>query len=138
MRTFKKFLAEQECPLDETPVTARDLIALEKELDRVFNKKGVDIEFTRHFLDRINDERNKRQITICELKKLFLEVYKKHAKAIAQSYGGDEAVLTDVSTKVNVPFVVRWSRDKNAMELISKTVMRKKGFKTQGKRYTVK
>ena len=31
--------------------------------DKLFAKVGIDVEFTRHFLDRVNDERNVKQIT---------------------------------------------------------------------------
>lgn len=126
------------CPADEHPVTIQQLAELERMLDKMFNKKGLDIEFTRHFFERVNDPRNKRQITVCELKKLFTEVYQQHAKKIAKLYGGSEAVLTDTTTKVNVPFVLQWNSRKNELELISKTVMRKKGFTTPTPRYTVK
>ena len=40
-----------------------DLDQLEKYADRLFASVGIDVEFTRHFLDRVNDLRNTRQIT---------------------------------------------------------------------------
>ena len=52
-------------------ITQAQLDALETVLDRVFGQLGIDVEFTRHFLDRVNDERNRRQITIKELGLLF-------------------------------------------------------------------
>ena len=52
-------------------ITQAQLDALEAVLDRVFGQLGIDVEFTRHFLDRVNDERNRRQITIKELGLLF-------------------------------------------------------------------
>ena len=42
---------------------------------------GIDVEFTRHFLDRVNDERNKKPIST-ELIGLFKKTYKKHGKKI--------------------------------------------------------
>ena len=44
-------------------ITKSDLDQLEKYADRLFGAVGIDVEFTRHFLDRVNDERNKKQIT---------------------------------------------------------------------------
>lgn len=41
-------------------ITQADLDAVEKYADRVFAKVGIDVEFTRHFLDRANDARNKK------------------------------------------------------------------------------
>ena len=43
-------------------ITKTDLDQLEKYADRLFGAVGIDVEFTRHFLDRVNDERNKKQI----------------------------------------------------------------------------
>ena len=42
---------------------------------------GIDVEFTRHFLDRVNDERNKKPINTAELIRLLV-TYKKHGKKI--------------------------------------------------------
>jgi len=51
-------------------VSKSDLDGVEKFADRLFAKVGIDVEFTRHFLDRVNDERNKKQITTAELTRL--------------------------------------------------------------------
>ena len=48
-----------------------------------FAKVGIDVEFTRHFVDRVNDERNKKQISVAELVRIFNKAYQKHGKAIA-------------------------------------------------------
>ena len=65
--------------LDEVDkqLTKDDLEALETFADRIFAKVGIDVEFTRHFLDRVNDERNGKQITASELTRLFKQEYKK-------------------------------------------------------------
>ena len=52
-------------------VTQTQIDALERVLDRVFKEVGIDVEFSRHFVDRVNDERNKKQITVQELALLF-------------------------------------------------------------------
>ena len=41
--------------LTEKFITKSDLDAIEKYADKIFAKVGIDIEFTRHFLDRVND-----------------------------------------------------------------------------------
>ena len=69
--------------LSERFVTASDLNQVEKYADRLFAKVGVDVEFTRHFVDRVNDERNKKQISVAELVRIFNKVYQKFGKAIA-------------------------------------------------------
>ena len=45
---------------------------------------GIDVEFTRHFLDRVNDSRNKKQITVAELIRMFKQSYKKFGRKIAK------------------------------------------------------
>ena len=63
-------------------VTPVDIKQLETFADRMFGKVGIDVEFTRHFLDRANDERNDREIMPAELTRLFKQEYKRWAKPI--------------------------------------------------------
>ena len=49
-------------------VTNYELSRLEQFLDRVWGQLGIDLVFTRHFLDRVNDPRNIRPITVDELR----------------------------------------------------------------------
>ena len=42
--------------LSENFITRSDLKQIETYADRLFAKVGIDVEFTRHFLDRVNDE----------------------------------------------------------------------------------
>ena len=112
----------------DAPVTQIQIDALERVLDKVFGQVGIDVEFTRHFLDRVNDERNIKQITIHELGLLFKKEFQAYAKPIAQLGPDAEAVLNDMQTDVNMPFVLKW--DGKELDLIAKTVMRKKDFKT--------
>ena len=84
--------------LSERFVTASDLNQVEKYADRLFAKVGVDIEFTRHFVDRVNDERNKKQISVAELVRIFNKVYQKFGKAIARLGPDAEAVMKDMIT----------------------------------------
>ena len=62
----------------QAPVTRGDLDQLENYADRLFAKVGIDVEFTRHFLDRVNDERNKKQITLAELTRIFKQEFKRY------------------------------------------------------------
>jgi len=118
-------------------VTQAQLNALESVLDRVFKPLGIDVEFTRHFLDRVNDERNIKQITISELAMLFKKEYQKWGKPIAQLGPDAEAVMKDMSSDINVPFALDWNRDTGMLELVAKTVMRKKNFRTPNKEFPV-
>jgi len=118
-------------------ITQSDLEALETFADRIFGKVGIDVEFTRHFLDRVNDDRNGEQITGSELTRLFKQEYKRWGKPIAQMGPDAEAVMKDLQTDINMPFALRWDRDNNELDLIVKTVMRKKDFKTSNKEFPV-
>lgn len=125
---FGEFLAER--------VSKTDLNQVEKHLDKLFAKVGIDVEFTRHFLDRVNDERNKKPITTAEIIRIFRKTYKKYGKILPQLGKDAQAVLNDMMTDVNVPFVLKM--DKNGgLDLVSKTIMRKKGFMTSNQVFSV-
>ncbi len=110
------------------PITSADLQALEAKLDPLYAKLGLDIEFTKHFLDRVNHERNVRQITVEELFKLFIEQLKVHGKKIAQAGPDFDALMNDISTAINVPITLRWNPRKQELEVVTKTVMRTPKF----------
>tara|TARA_Y100000389_G_C17423488_1_gene498141 strand:- start:402 stop:1169 length:768 start_codon:yes stop_codon:yes gene_type:complete len=118
-------------------ITQVQLNALENALDKIFGKVGIDVEFTRHFIDRVNDERNVRQITLRELGQLFAKTYQKYGKPIAQLGPDAEAVLKDMASDINVPFALEWNSRTQMLELIAKTVMRKKNFHTPDKEFAV-
>lgn len=121
----------------DNKITPSDLEALETFADRIFGKVGIDVEFTRHFLDRVNDERNGKQITASELTRLFKQEYKKWGQPIAQMGPDAEAVMKDLATDINMPFALVWDKENEELDLIVKTVMRKKDFKTSNKEFPV-
>lgn len=114
---------------DAGKVSQKDLNQLEKILDKLFAGVGIDIEFTRHFLDRVNDKRNGKPITIGELKQLFTKTYSKYASEISKHDIDWQAVIKDVSTNINSPIVLNYDKRKG-LQLVTKTVMRKPNFKT--------
>lgn len=114
--------------LTEKFITKSDLNQIEKYADKLFAKVGIDVEFTRHFLDRVNDERNKKQITSAELTRLFKQTFSKHGKKIPSMGPDAEAVIKDMKTDINMPFVLNYKNGE--LELVAKTIMRKKNFKT--------
>lgn len=118
-------------------VTKADLNDVEKFADRIFTKVGIDVEFTRHFLDRVNDARNGKEITVAELTRLFKQSYKNHGKKIAKMGDDAQAVLNDLQTDINLPFVLKYDPDFDEFDLVAKTVMRKKNFKTSNQKLKV-
>jgi hypothetical protein len=114
-----------------------DLDQLEVFADKVFGKVGIDVNFTRHFLDRVNDERNIKQITKGELTRLFKQEAKRWAKPIARLGPDAEGTMKDLQTQINLPFVLVWDQNNQELDLIAKTVMRKKDFKTRNTEFPV-
>lgn len=115
---------------DIPEITQAQLNVLEGYLDKLFSSIGIDVEFTRHFLDRVNDARNKTPITIKELAILFKDTYTKYGKKIAQMGPDAQAVIKDMRSDINVPFVLNWDNGAKELDLVAKTVMRKKNFHT--------
>lgn len=118
-------------------ITDKDLKEIERYADALFKAVGVDIQFTKHFLERVNDERNIRQITIDELTELFRKTFKMYGTRIPKLGADAEAVLNDMKTNINLPFVLKWDDKSQELDLVAKTVMRKKNFMTQNKKLVV-
>ena len=116
---FKNYLNED--------VTQKQLDDLEKFADRLLQKFDIDVEFTRHFADRMNDERNNPAIKISELQKLFKKIAKEKGNKI-KKHGDAEAVIKDMQSDLNLPVVVNYKDGE--FEVVNKTIMRKKNFKT--------
>ena len=127
MKTFSQYIFER--------VSKTDLDQIEKYADKLFAAVGIDVEFTRHFLDRVNDERNKKPINQAELVRLFRLTYKKHCKKIGNMNPNAQAVIHDMETDVNMPFVLNLKG--GMLDLVAKTVMRKKDFKTSNQKLRV-
>lgn len=132
----KKVRVKENFDLHEG-ISSTVLNALEKYLDSLFETLGIDINFTKHFLQRVNDERNRRPITYAELNKMFRKVYKKHGQRIARMNDRAQAVITDMSSNINMPFVLKHDRRNQELDLVAKTVMRKKNFRTSNPRLRV-
>ena len=113
-------------------VTQKQLNDLEKFGDRLLAKFKIDIEFTRHFADRMNDARNKPSITVAELQKVFKKIAKRKAVEIRQN-PDSEAVLKDMQADLNLPIVINYDKNKDEYEVVNKTIMRKKNFGTSDK-----
>ena len=117
-------------------VTKGELDQIEKYADKLSAAVGIDVEFTRHFLDRVNDERNKKPINTAELVRLFRLTYKKYGKKIPKMGPDAQAVINDMETDINMPFVLNIDRS-GMLDLVAKTVMRKKDFKTSNPKLNV-
>ena len=110
-------------------VTQSQLNDVEKFADRILSKFKVDIEFTRHFADRMNDPRNNPPITIADLQQVFKKIAKKKASDIRQN-PDSEAIIKDLQKDLNMPVVINYDKNKDEFEVVTKTIMRKKNFKS--------
>jgi len=117
-------------------VSQAQLNDLEKFADRILAKFGVDIEFTRHFADRMNDPRNNPAVKVQELQQLFKRIARNKAKNIRQN-PDSQAVIKDMQNDLNLPVVINYNKDKDEFEVINKTIMRKKNFGTSNKVFKI-
>jgi len=86
-------------------------------------------------MDRVNDTRNEKPINSAEVMRIFKQTFKKYGKQIPKLGKDAEALMKDMKTDVNVPFVLKW--DGKEFDLIAKTIMRKKNFKSSNKKFAV-
>jgi len=107
-----------------------DVVGLEKFADRILRKYKIDVEFTKHFVDRLNDPRNEPEIKVSELQRFFKKIQRNKGIGILSS-PDIEAVLKDMETNLNLPVVIK--KKGNEFQVLNKTIMRKPNFKTTSK-----
>jgi len=129
IKTFEVFLYEY---IDKN--TLRDV---ERYLDQSFKKIGMDIEFTNHFHDRLNHKRNKKDITTKELIDTFNASYREIGQKFVNYGDKFEAVLQDMQSNINIPFVLKINRRTGDLELVAKTIMRTSNFLTPERKIKV-
>lgn len=91
----------------------------------------VDVEFTKHFFDRLTRIEHDKEISDAELIGFFKRLAKKKKQfdRFMQQY--DEFVVKDDRTEINIPFKSKVDK------IIAKTIMRKKDFKTSDPEYDI-
>lgn len=148
MMRFKEFyLNEYEANPrlgDFAPATYR-LKSVEEFADKLFAKFGIDVEFTRHFKQRLKqmcfDEDVSGRLTAADLKDLFEKAFQKHANVINKiitSVKDVEGIFKDIQRILNIPFKIEHSKDKNLpFILVAKTISSKKDFKSKDHFYFV-
>lgn len=111
-------------------MSSRDLDYVEDFADDMFRNVNIDVEFTRHFIDRVNDSRNNPEIESNELMDLFSKLYKKYGQKLPNFRNGTHAVVRDMNSNLNIPFELYYDKSSKQWELRNMTIMRKKHFKT--------
>ena len=128
--------------IERTAITRTQLQRIEQYADQLFKQFGIDINFQdlskgTHFWERLNDPRNVTPITQDELRKLFKKASIKYGLQLSKQNNGAEGVLKDMETDINIPFIIKWDRDNQEIDLIPKTVMKKPDFKSSSKVYSM-
>lgn len=123
--TFRKY---NEDPVNEI-ISSTALKSIEKFADAVLSP--LDVEFTRHFFDRLNDPRNEKPITSSELISFFKRLASKKDHLIQFLKKYREMVASDSNTDINIPFVNKVDT------ILAKTIMRKHGFRTPDAKLTI-
>ena len=121
-------LEADQCPI----LTVAHMKAFEQFVDRMFKKFNVNFEFTKHFRERMTDSRNDPCIDMKELAGMIQKIYKKYQngdKSLSKFIDA-EAVIKDMQTDLNMPIAVEYDRKNDELVVISKTIMRKKNFRT--------
>tara|TARA_Y100000592_G_C5389416_1_gene277485 strand:+ start:399 stop:785 length:387 start_codon:yes stop_codon:yes gene_type:complete len=113
-------------------VTKSDMRNVESYADKLFAAAGIDVDFTRHFRQRVNDKRNIKPISSAELIGVFKRTWNKYGKKLPSLTSDAQAVIKDMRSDINMPFVFAQDKD-GELDLIVKTVMRKKNFQTTNK-----
>jgi hypothetical protein len=68
---------------------------------------------------------------------MFKKAIQKYGKKIPALGPDAEAVLNDMKSQINLPFVLKWDSQNQELDLVAKTVMRKKNFMTTNQKLTV-
>lgn len=138
MKKFKDFIIEFAAKEDGNPeISKKELNAIEKELDSLFKNLKIDIEFTKHFHERLNDPRNGKQVTINELVGVYLSLYTKYGKKLSKTSGSEGSIpelVKSINTNINIPVQVEYDKNKREVVIVAKTLMRKKNWKTKDKK----
>ena len=61
------------------------MVGLEKFADRILKKYKIDVSFTKHFVDRLNDPRNDPEIKVSELQRFFKKIQRNKGIGILSS-----------------------------------------------------
>ena len=90
----------------------------------------IDVEFTKHFMDQLTRPEHAKEVTDDELINFFkrLSMNKRAFANFMKKW--DQFVITDKQTQINIPFKSKVD------QIIAKTIMRKKDFKTSNKNNT--
>jgi hypothetical protein len=111
-------------------ITRDQLENMKEYLRYMYGFLNIETKFPTHFLDRVNDERNGKPISIEELTRLFQKEYEEHGDEIKRLPRDSQVVLRDLLTKISVPIAIDKNPKTKASTVFGKTAMRKDNFAT--------
>jgi hypothetical protein len=106
----------------------QDLRDAEYVIEWLFKDLKIDVVWSNHFKQRVTDR--EQNVTKAELVTMFQKLKAKYGDLLKQAQHNHEhfvAVLTDISTDLNVPFAIHFDNDTPKYKLHGITIMRKKG-----------
>ena len=118
-------------------VTQSEIDDVERIADEWFEEYGIDVKFTRHFLERMNDARNGKPISAEELEDIFTKTAEKYGEKLANLPDDFQAVLHSLRTDINLPFALNYDEKNDEIDLVAKTIMRKRNFQTSNPKLTL-
>ena len=97
----------------------------------------IDIDIPPHFIDRVNDKRNRPEIETDELYDFFDKLSDEKDELVDLLDQG-EVVATDSDTDINIPLTkdIRKSQLRDKVVAVAKTIMRKPNFQTTSTKLT--
>jgi hypothetical protein len=128
MLSYKNFILEfqNSCPL----ISRSHMDEFEKLVNRLLDRFKIELDFTKHFRERMSDSRNDPCISLQELGAIIHKLYSKYknGEQSLSKYKDTEIVLKDVQSDLNIPVALEYDRKNDKLEITAKTIMRKKKF----------
>jgi hypothetical protein len=120
--------------IEATPLTQKDLDTIQKALEGIYKSRGFDLVYSRHFIERVNDWRNGKQITIGELITILNASIKIHGKALMMMPHEAEGIIKDANSKINLMVAIEHNSRTGLCELRIKSCYRKVNFRANNPR----
>ncbi len=118
-------------------ISRNELKDIERFIDRIFKVLNIDIVFTNHFYERLNDLRNGKDIESVELINLFKKFFQRYKDKISLLPLEQEAIIKDIESNLNLPFLLSYDKKTGELDFIAKTIMRKNNFLGSNKKFVV-
>lgn len=115
---------------DIPPLSATDLRTIKERANTKWKQKGIKFAWTDHMrIDRLNDPRNEKPITVSDLFAIFDKILAnpEYVETIQKMKHNQEVVFSDLDTNLHIPFV------KNDRTLVAKTIQVKANYHSSKK-----